>query len=109
MPLSHNSWTTIAYSGLWGVVVVWLLWLSGRALAAQARGVLGLTPSDCWAFLYFCLITFTTVIFLVASSCMPVKHTRLGWSGDMVAFLENYLHLNALRPVITSEAILGQN
>ena len=25
-------------------------WLSGRALAAQARGVLGSTLSDCWPF-----------------------------------------------------------
>ena len=27
-----------------------LLWLSGRQLAAQARGVLDLTPSDCRPF-----------------------------------------------------------
>ena len=26
------------------LVVVWLLWLSGRALAAKSRGVLGSTP-----------------------------------------------------------------
>ena len=31
-------------------VVVRLLWLSGRALAVQARGVLGLTPGDHWPF-----------------------------------------------------------
>ena len=31
-------------------VVVWLLCLSGRALAVQARGVLGSTPGDCWPF-----------------------------------------------------------
>ena len=35
---------------LWGLVVVQLLWLSGRKLAAQARGVLGLTPSGCRPF-----------------------------------------------------------
>ena len=29
-----------------------LSWLNGRALAAQARGVLGSTPGDCWPF-YF--------------------------------------------------------
>ena len=29
------------------VVVVHLSWFGGRALAAQARGVLGSTPSDC--------------------------------------------------------------
>ena len=33
-----------------GIVVVWLSWLSGRALLAQARGVLGLTLSDRWLF-----------------------------------------------------------
>ena len=35
------------FRGLWGV---WLSRLSGRALAAQARGVLGLTPGGCWPF-----------------------------------------------------------
>ena len=30
----------------WGLVVVWLLWLSVRTLAAQTRGVLGLTHGD---------------------------------------------------------------
>ena len=38
------------HRGLWGLVVVRLLWLSGRALAAQARGVLGSTPGGCWPF-----------------------------------------------------------
>ena len=39
---------------------VQLSWLSGRALVAQARGVLGLTPGDCQPFhsllfsLYIC-------------------------------------------------------
>ena len=32
------------------MVVVQLLWLSGRALAVQARGVLGSTPGDCQPF-----------------------------------------------------------
>ena len=32
------------------MVVVRLSWLSGRTLVAQARGVLGSTPSDCWSF-----------------------------------------------------------
>ena len=31
-------------------MVVRLSWLSGRALVAQARGVLGSTPSDCRPF-----------------------------------------------------------
>ena len=38
------------YRGLWGLVVVRLSWLSGRALAAQARGVLGSTPGGCRPF-----------------------------------------------------------
>ena len=41
-------------------MVVWLSWLSGRALATQARGVLGSTPGGCgpfFTFLYFRLIT----------------------------------------------------
>ena len=38
------------YRGLWGLVVVRLLWLSGRVLAAQASVVLGLTPGDCGPF-----------------------------------------------------------
>ena len=33
-----------------GLVVVRLSWLSGRALAAQARGVQGSTPSNCQSF-----------------------------------------------------------
>ena len=36
------------YGGLWGLVVVRLSWLSGRALAVEARGVLGSTsPGMC--------------------------------------------------------------
>ena len=42
------------YRGLWGLVVVLLSWVSDRALAAQARGVLSSNPST---FLYFRLIT----------------------------------------------------
>ena len=38
------------YKGLWGLVFVWLSWLNGRALAAQARGILGSTPGKCWLF-----------------------------------------------------------
>ena len=39
------------------MVVVRLPWLSGRALVAQARGVLGSTPGGLFTFLYFRLIT----------------------------------------------------
>ena len=40
---------------LWGLLVVQLSWLSGRALVAQASGVLGPTPGGYWPFslLYF--------------------------------------------------------
>ena len=38
------------HRGLWGLVVVRLSWLIGRALAAQVRGVLGSTPGDCQLF-----------------------------------------------------------
>ena len=41
---------TCTYRRWWGLVVVWLSWLSGRALAAQARGVQGSTQSGCWPF-----------------------------------------------------------
>ena len=38
----------------WGkvkrMVVVWLSWLSGSALVAQSRSVLGSTFNDCWPF-----------------------------------------------------------
>ena len=38
------------YRRLWELVVVRLLWLSGRALVAQAIGVLGSIPGDCRPF-----------------------------------------------------------
>ena len=38
------------YRGLWGLVVVRLSWLSGKTLAAQARGVLGSTSGGCRPF-----------------------------------------------------------
>ena len=41
MRTNHHS-----HRNLWGLVIVRLLWLSGRALAAQARGVLGSTPGS---------------------------------------------------------------
>ena len=58
--LRHQYHLCSTYRGLWGLVVVWLSWLSGRALAAQARGVLGSTPGDCRPFHFplFSPITF---------------------------------------------------
>ena len=40
-------------------MVIWLSWLSGRALAAQARGVLGSTP---WRLQTFSLSSIFTFI-----------------------------------------------
>ena len=45
---SHNLCSS--YRGLWKLVVVRLSLLSGRTLAAQTRGVLGLMLGDCWPF-----------------------------------------------------------
>ena len=62
------------YRGLWGLLVVRLLWLSGRALAAQARGVLGSTPSSCWP-LYFRLITSKFLYFQHEARCSEHSST----------------------------------
>ena len=63
------------HRGLWGLVVIWLLWLSGRALAAQTRGVLGSTPGSCrlFTFLYFHLIT-SKFIYTVCVWCWGSFH-----------------------------------
>ena len=65
------------YRGLWGLVVVWLSWLSGRALAAQARGVLGLTPGDCWLF-HFPLFSPHNIQFHLFPAFLLVRGWGLG-------------------------------
>ena len=54
-----SSWKYMnTYRRLWGLLVVRLSWLSGRALAAQASGWVRLLAADClFIFLYFRLIT----------------------------------------------------
>ena len=47
---------------MWGLVVVWLSWLSGRALEAQARGVLDLSPIGCRPF-HFPLFSEGSIIY----------------------------------------------
>ena len=47
---AFSTTCTVQYNILRIVGVVQLLWISGRALAAQARGVLGSTPGGCWLF-----------------------------------------------------------
>ena len=57
---------------LWGLLVVQLSWLSGRALVAQASGVLGPTPGGYWPFslLYFRFVTTKFIYFqFEARSC----------------------------------------
>ena len=50
---AFNTTCAVHNRGLCGLVVVWLSWPSGRALVAQARGVLSLTPVDAaWPFLF---------------------------------------------------------
>ena len=49
-------------------MVVQLSWLSGRALAAQARGVLGLTPVSCRPF-HFSSITSKFIYFQCEARC----------------------------------------
>ena len=41
-----SCWESLCQCG----VVIWLSWLSGRALAVQVRGVLGSTPDGCHPF-----------------------------------------------------------
>ena len=70
------------------VVVVRLLWLSNRALVAQARGVLGSSPSDCRPF-HFSLFLLLKIPFLFQTSfVIPTEgldwhsHTRRsGYNG----------------------------
>ena len=47
--LTLNAQSILLHAGR-GLVIVRLPYFSGRALAAQARGVLGLTPGDCQPF-----------------------------------------------------------
>ena len=46
-----------------------LSWLSGRALAAKARGILGLTPSNYQPVHYFRLITPKSLYFQCEARC----------------------------------------
>ena len=55
------------YRGLWGLVVVRLSWLSSRAVVAQARGVLGSTPSGCRPI---------TSKFIYRNQIGPIKQTQ---------------------------------
>ena len=69
------------YRGLWGLVVVRLSWLSGRALAAQARGVPSSTPGSCQPF-YFRRLS-------PGNNCRMHKHWMcVVWSskGQNIAF-----------------------
>ena len=73
-------------------MVVRLLWLSGRVLAAQARGAMGLTPGDCRPFC-FPLFTPYNIYFQCEarlsehkspSSSVVTLYTLLGGPGPIV-------------------------
>ena len=109
LPLSHNSrrstnphnppyvlhrwyWmpqlhTWQAYRGLWGLVVVRLSWLSGRALAAQARGVLGSTTGNCWPFRFS-----SRTIQHAKTRCFMGKTARWYVSFNYIAVFEKWLN-----------------
>ena len=79
-----RSWTQDNLSCQWSqsqssiilwLVVVWLSWLSGRAVAAQASGVLGSTTGDCWPFLFTSKVSHPNRLFLTKTtvSCLWIK------------------------------------
>ena len=69
-PLSMCRQNHQDIDGLCGLVVVWLSLLSGRSLAAQARGVLGSTLSGCQPF-HFPLFS---PLNLFRAKCCPHQH-----------------------------------
>ena len=70
------------------MVVVQLSWLSGRALAAQARGVLGLTPVSCRPF-HFSSITSKFIYFQCEARC-----------SEHICTLFNYPHSGHLEEIV---------
>ena len=56
------------HRGLWGLVVVQLSWLSGRALVAQARDILGSILGDCRPF-HFPLLRSKFIYFQHVARC----------------------------------------
>ena len=83
------------YRGLWGLVVVWLLWLSGRALAAQASSVLGLTFRCCWPFHSLFLSEFLY-------NKLPCNHGNyqlviMHWPHNLVYFVMSCLQISPVR------------
>ena len=75
----HLKWEKSLCSihrGLWGLVVVRLLWLSGRALVAQAGGVLGLTPGDCRLFRFPLFFPYNIIYFQREARCF--QHSLKG-------------------------------
>ena len=75
------------------LVVVLLLWLSGRALVAQARGVLGSTTGGCQPF-YFPLFSPHNMQILARYSAMPGPILFVG----IIAFSPCLLLVSSLDP-----------
>ena len=71
-------------------MVVWLSYLSGRALAAQARGALGSIPGDCrpFTFLYFCSKTSNPSLFHREARDLSMNVCNLLPTGLMVEFTQ---------------------
>ena len=80
------------YSGLWGLIVVWLVWLviSGRAPVAQARDVLGLTPGDCWPFiiLWNSFVPLYILSYLVANIQHTIRAYHMLWKDTTEPTIE---------------------
>ena len=76
---------TVHIEDLWELVVVWLSWFSGRALAAQARGVLVSTPSGCQLFIFwvsFIIQSSNCYITLSSHGSIWVRVQCIFWSLD---------------------------
>ena len=90
--------------GFWGLMVVQLSWLSGRALETQARDVLGSTPDDCAVCTkreYFCKLQHASVEWRlnhVGLTYLPtLTITTLSSRYLLLLVLESGLHLMTLQ------------
>ena len=82
------------HRGLWVLVVVWQSWLSGRALAAQARcpGFDTQWLPAFFTFLHFHLIT-NFVYFQLEARCSILKCSLKSWSSGEILRITQYSKL----------------
>ena len=90
------------FRGLWGLVVVWQSWLSGRALAAQARcpGFDTQWLPTFFTFLYFRLVT-NFVYFQLEARCSILKCSLKSWSSEILR-IPNYSDISSISSKISS-------